>query len=346
MKRLLLKYLVCPNCRGALAADDNEAEEIVTGELSCSGCGATYQILHGIPILIAGGQPVDDPTNQLYSDIWTDYDPNKLSGRRPWRGYRAPATSNYELLGKASGWEIVEAGIGLDAGCGNGGIALGIAGGHPEVHVVGIDLSEGPFIAAKSLQNHPNADLIQGDLMTPPFVADAFDFAYSFGVLHHTPDPRRAFELLVRSVRPGGRITIFLYKDFSDQPVKRFFLLQVNRLRRFSRRLSPARLRRLCRIIAPFVFLLLTVPARLLLLVGLGKIAFRIPYGIFPTVGSVAASLEDRFGVPHEHRFSMGDLESWVEAEGLEDARVVDCLPWGFSGLVIAGRRARDGHQG
>ena len=30
---------------------------------------------------------------------------------------------------------------------------------------------------------------IQGDALQLPFKDDVFDFAYSIGVLHHTPDP-------------------------------------------------------------------------------------------------------------------------------------------------------------
>jgi SAM-dependent methyltransferase len=44
-----------------------------------------------------------------------------------------------------------------------------------------------------------------------PFATDSFDLGYSFGVLHHTPDTRRAVAELVRVVRPGGEVKIMLY---------------------------------------------------------------------------------------------------------------------------------------
>jgi SAM-dependent methyltransferase len=177
-------------------------------------------------------------------------------------------------------------------------------------------------------------------LLAPPLARDRFDFAFSFGVLHHTPDPRRAFGLLMQRLKPGGLVTIFLYKDFSDLPVKRFVLSQVNRLRRLTLRMSPRALRLMSRLAAPLVFLLLTLPARGLNRLGFKGLARHIPYGTFPDLSRIASSLEDRFGAPFEFRFSVADLEQWARDEGLEDARVVDCLPWGFSGLVLAGRKA------
>ena len=35
---------------------------------------------------------------------------------------------------------------------------------------------------------------------------------YSIGVLHHTPDPQRAFHEIARRVKPGGRLAVWLYR--------------------------------------------------------------------------------------------------------------------------------------
>ncbi len=108
--------------------------------------------------------------------------------------------------------------------------------------------------------------------------------------------------------------------------------------RRFSTKRPAPVLRALAWCGAPFVFVMLTLPARLLRAVRLPRLAKHIPYGTFPGMRGIAASLEDRFGVPYEHRFRISDLEEWARAAGLKEARIVDCLPWGFSGLVLTGR--------
>jgi SAM-dependent methyltransferase len=220
---------------------------------------------------------------------------------------------------------------------------------HAGTRFIGIDLAGGMRRAALQAHAVPNLRYVQGNLLEPPLARDAFDFAYSFGVLHHTRNPRAAFLALVERLRPGGRITLFVYKDFSDLPWKKMLLAPVTLARRVSTRLPAPVLRALAWCGAPVVFVALTLPARLLRAVRLPHLAQHIPYGTFPGIRGIAASLEDRFGAPYEHRFRIADLQEWAQAAGLEEARVVDCLPWGFSGLVLSGRApalpANSGHQ-
>ena len=35
---------------------------------------------------------------------------------------------------------------------------------------------------------------------------------FSIGVLHHSPDPRRAFAQVAARVKPGGRLAVWLYR--------------------------------------------------------------------------------------------------------------------------------------
>ena len=340
MKASLLELVVCPSCEGRLTVSHEQPGDVTAKELVCSHCGEVYPVVEGVPFLFREADRQDSSTSQLYGDIWKAYrDEDASERRRKSRGYDAPARSHHDLLRLASGRDIVEPGVGIDAGCGDGRATVDLALSHPDVTLVGVDLSEGPLLSAARAEEAPNVHLVRADLLAPPLMPGRFDFIYSFGVLHHTPDPRECFRLLVKRLRPGGRITIFVYKDFSDLPVKRFLLRQVNRLRGLTTKMAPATLRRVARAAAPLVYILLTIPARVLRRVGLGRLAQHIPYGTFPNVRNVASSLEDRFGAPYEFRFSIGDLEKWASEEALVDRTVVDCLPWGFSGLVLAGRR-------
>ena len=98
----------------------------------------------------------------------------------------------------------------LDAGVGGGRYArlLGQAG----ANVLGLDLSNAVEKARENCQAMPNVFIAQADLLNPPIAPESFDFAYSIGVLHHCPDPRRAFARVARAVKPGGRMAVWLYR--------------------------------------------------------------------------------------------------------------------------------------
>jgi len=97
----------------------------------------------------------------------------------------------------------------LDAGCGMGRHARQIA---PFAgHVVAVDFSRAIDAAAANVSNIGNVDCVQGDLLALPLADAAFDFVYSLGVLHHLTDTDGAVAGLVRKLRPGGRLRIYLY---------------------------------------------------------------------------------------------------------------------------------------
>ncbi|MBZ5590060.1 MAG: class I SAM-dependent methyltransferase [Acidobacteriia bacterium] len=290
-----------------------------------------------MPILLDAPSKRERQTAELYSNLWEKFASRR---HRPSGGYRAPATSHLELLRMAAGWDLIEGTVGIDAGCGPGDSVLEVADRHPDITVVGVDLADGVLSRATAAARRPNAHLVQGNLLAIPLTIGRFDFVYSFGVLHHTAAPFAAFERLLRCLRPGGRITVFVYKDFSDLWVKRALLAPVTWARRWSVRLPPSLLQWLAWGGAPLVYGLLTLPARVLARLGATTLARHIPYGTFPSLRAVASSLQDRFGAPFEHRFSAADLWGWVKATGLTEARVVDCFKFGFSGLVLAGRKA------
>lgn len=335
MKPSLVPLLACPSCRSTLEAPLSQGNELLDGELRCTGCAVRFPVRHGIPILLNEPTAAEAKTQQLYGDIWQEF--TRVSSGRRAHGYEGAAPSHLELLRRASGREIAQGEVGLDAGCGNGAGVIEMAGRFPSISFVGIDLAPGLVVMSNAAGKLPNAHLVQGKLLAPPVAHARFDFVYSFGVLHHTRDPEGAFRQLLGCLRPRGRVTVFVYKDFSDLPAKRMLLAPVTALRRVTTRLPAGTLRRLAWLGAPVVFALLTLPARLLRRVGAGRFARHIPYGIFPDVHSVASSLEDRFGAPYEHRFSKRDLEGWASRAGLASARVVDFLPHGFSGLVLSG---------
>src|SRR5579863_3226465 len=59
------------------------------------------------------------------------------------------------------------------------------------------------------------ADVRQADGRKLPFEDAAFDYVYSWGVLHHSPDLERSIAELMRVVKPGGGFGVMLYHRHS-----------------------------------------------------------------------------------------------------------------------------------
>jgi len=55
------------------------------------------------------------------------------------------------------------------------------------------------------------ADVRQADAERLPFGDASFDLVYSWGVLHHSPEPERAMTEAVRVLAPGGTLRLMLY---------------------------------------------------------------------------------------------------------------------------------------
>ncbi len=95
--------------------------------------------------------------------------------------------------------------------------------------------------ARRRSRGAPNVRLAQADLFDLPFAPGSFDRVLCYGVLQHTPDPRRAFLAVAAQVRPGGVLAADVYRK--AEYVDRWSAKTL--WRPLTTRLSRARLRRL-----------------------------------------------------------------------------------------------------
>ena len=77
----------------------------------------------------------------------------------------------------------------------------------------GVDLTErGIELVRRRLELEGlTSELRTADAERLPFPDASFDYVYSWGVLHHTPDTRAAVREAIRVLRPGGRICVMVY---------------------------------------------------------------------------------------------------------------------------------------
>ena len=66
-------------------------------------------------------------------------------------------------------------------------------------------------LAQKYVGHRKNVHLIQCDLTQLTFDHSIFDYIFSIGVLHHTPDPYFSFKQIVPYLKSNGQISVWVY---------------------------------------------------------------------------------------------------------------------------------------
>ena len=212
--------LACPACGG----------ELVRGP-ACLGCGRTYAEEAGLVRLRASaGAMIEgriEAVRTFYEHApFPGYPPNSSLAWLRARGDRSPFARRLDqaIAGDA---RIVE------VGCGTGQMSLYLA--RADRVVVAADLTLTSLRLGAGAARRFGIDqvrFVETDLHRPGLRKGAFDVVVCSGVLHHTPDPRRAFARIVELARPGGMIVVGLYNAVARIPL---------RLRRAVARLSGYR---------------------------------------------------------------------------------------------------------
>lgn len=345
MKPSLLSVLKCPECKGDLnllpGAASGSSAEVQTapeGLLACPA-GHRFPVLRGIPRFVPGEQYAGS-----FGFEWNVFNRTQLDS--------APAagpTSEPSPSGPQSGTELVnyagfiarkgkesydtfyhKTGLSpedlkgkrvLDAGCGTGRFAEVAAAAGAEVFAC--DLSLAVEACHKNLGHLPNVHVVQADIFRLPFAPETFDIIYSLGVLHHTPDTRKAFLNLPPLLKSGGKLCAWVYAKSSwSKGIIPPWHFMSDFYRRWTSRWPPKRLLRYSKFRAK-LHPILRIPL-------LGKIFDRLwPGSVHPDYEWRVLDTFDWYSPVYQWKHTDEELESWFREAGMQDIRR---LPFPVSG--------------
>ena len=218
----------------------------------------------------------------------------------------------------------------LDVGCGTGRnswwpMAYGAREG------CAVDIDERSLASARrNLAPSPAVEVRRASAYELPFEG-RFDIAFSIGVVHHLEDPAAALAAMARSVKPGGRVLIWVYGREGNEALLAF--------------LDPLRRALLSRLPIGLVHHLSLYPAALLwLLLRLGLRAndyWHLIAGFdFRHLRSIVF---DQMLPRIAHYWSREEVAQLMAGAGLEDVRLAAVN--GMSWSAIGTRPAAPGGQ-
>lgn len=244
MKEKLLDLLACPTCGGDILlayASKYDDKEIIEGVLTCKKCTREYKVVRGVPRFADLGKIEEDKaeTAENFGWQWTHFTQEDAKYAQQLLGWLQPVKQ-----------EFFKDKIILEGGCGKGRhTKLAAEWGAKEV--VGADLGDGVESAFALTRGLQNVHIIQCDIFRLP-LKRSFDYAFSVGVLHHTPDPKKAFISLASKVKKGGHISAWVYGAENNEWISKY----VNPLReRFTSQISQPFLYQLSKLPTLGVFL-------------------------------------------------------------------------------------------
>jgi SAM-dependent methyltransferase len=231
MRKAHIVHLCCPSCRsGVRIVDDDSDDTIAEGALECEGCGSIYPIVRSVPRFVPEENYTANFGLEWTVHARTQYDTTSgraLSKQRFFEETRWP----YDLSGQ----------ILIEPASGSGRFTEVAAS--TGATVLSLDMSAAVDANFASNGRSENVLIVQGDITQMPFPYEYADRLFCFGVLQHTPDPKRAFLSLPRHLKPGGSLVADVYvKSFG-----RYVLGTKYWIRPLTRKLSPERLYRLVR---------------------------------------------------------------------------------------------------
>jgi ubiquinone/menaquinone biosynthesis C-methylase UbiE/uncharacterized protein YbaR (Trm112 family) len=338
MKPDLLSLLCCPECQGQLRAENirqvNGRWE--SGTLTCA-CGQKYPIRNFIPRFVP-----DDGYAGNFSFEWTKHSRTQIDSDTSYRSWK----TFFEKTAFPA--EALRNKLVLDVGFGSGRFAD--VASKCGAEVIGIDLSFSMDAARHTFEKRQNIQMVQANVFHLPFRANTFDFIYSIGVLHHTPDCRRAFERLPGLLVQGGEIAVWVYASDLKTP-----MMAERKLSLWEKiRLTGYR----CSVRASDTYRLVTVHLNAQLLYFLCHAA--VPYGpltriplfgnllkvVLPMSDDEVASWRvldtfDWYSPRYQSKHTYEEVMSWFREAHLSDVRAIEQWPVTVRGTLAASAKAK-----
>lgn len=325
MKKNYLDFLCCPNCKSELIISNEimKNDMVKEGELKCLECESIFEIKNFIPRFVKERGYADSFGSQWKAFAQSQIDTENIKESRL-RFHSEIGWSKSDLENK----KIIEVGSGA-------GRFIEVVSEQESTLAIGMDITDAVDASQENIGHKDNVFFIQGDIFNSPLKENSMDFAYSIGVLHHTPNPELAFQKMVDIVKDYGYIGLSLYEislysrpNRNNLKVSTMELLwamnmwRVEFFRLFTTRLPDKVMIFYCKTIIPILHYLNKIPV-------VGLLRYLLPstcYRRLPVIWSMVDTM-DTYSTKIVHQYRSKDVFQWY-------------LRLGLSGIMLLNGRA------
>ncbi|MBK34541.1 MAG: hypothetical protein CME26_03295 [Gemmatimonadetes bacterium] len=349
MRISLLDILCCPDCGTPeleLEIFSGEEGNVEDGLISCGSCESAFPVILGVPRMLP--QDLRSALPETYPDWCRKFgEPVLPSVSSPSDGSRRLERATMESFGYQ--WNVFDdlypewrddflqfsppdldplffnGKFGLDAGCGMGRHTRVCASFGADV--VGVDISGAVDAARRNTRELGNVDIVQGEITRHPFREEAFDFAYSFGVLHHLTDPAEGFRALARIPRKSGTLFIWVYSDTRNPIYAKLRLLTLH--------VPFWMLRAFCLVFAVSIWVTFVIPNKIVKRFQLRALEPYVKFDFYARhpFRVMHADFFDEMSAPVIHEHTDAEVRAWFADAGYEQVETSSTGGLGWRGL-------------
>ena len=220
-------------------------------------------------------------------------------------------------------WKNYFKGNVIEIGCGSGSDVKFFSTLDTITKITAIDMGLNTYNLAKFFKDKNNINIYRGNATNLPFKSIYFDVLYSFGVFHHTKNPKRCIEEAFRVLKKNGCMFLYLYSMHENNLIK-YLGIKTEVIIKLIIKYLPYRLQNyICVILSPIFWVIFTLPAFLMRIIRLIEFSKKIPmhWGSHPF--SLVNDLKDRLMSPINHRYKKNDLYLTIEEIGFKHINIV-----------------------
>lgn len=198
----------------------------------------------------------------------------------------------------------------LEIGCGSGSDLKVFSKVESIKKIFAIDLGDNTAKLTKKYQTKKDIIVEQGNALSLKFKNNEFDIIYSFGVFHHTADPKKCISEAHRVLKKNGCLFLYLYSSHEDLIIKRLGIYFEKIIMKLFNFIPYSFQNIICNVLSPICWFFFSLPSFIMKFLGLINLSKKFPFYFASHPFSLTNDLKDRLMSPINYRYSKVELQN------------------------------------